>query len=137
MDRDDTCYLQKSGALSVPEKSFRNALLESYIEYVHPYMPVLELHDFINITSQNSEERVSLLLFQAVMFTGSAFVDMAHLISAGFPSRKAARKVLYQKAKVRNFLRLRNRLYLSLTFRYYTSLIVRGIVCLSYSRFFL
>jgi hypothetical protein len=100
MSGDNFRYLQETGILSVPEKSLRNALLESYIEFVHPYMPVVELHDFIRVINQEGGETVSLIVFQAVMFAGSAFVDVAHLNAAGFTSRKAARKELYQKAKV-------------------------------------
>lgn len=97
---DDMRYLWRKGALSIPEQSFRNGLLRSYFEFVHPYMPLIELHDFLRIIDKNGGETVSLLLFQAVMFAGSAFVDMTYLYAAGFTSRKAARKTFYQRTKV-------------------------------------
>jgi hypothetical protein len=104
MTADDIQYLFKKVALSIPDTNFRNALLQAYIEYVHPYMPLIELHDFLRIVDQNDGEngKISLVLFQAVMFAGTAFVDKALLDAAGFTSRKAARKVFYMKARVSN-----------------------------------
>jgi hypothetical protein len=99
---EDIGHLWKKGALSIPETGFRNALLRAYIEFVHPYMPLIELHEFLNIIDKGTGEngKISLLLYQAVMFTGVAFVDMSYLTAAGFPSRKAARKAFYLKARV-------------------------------------
>ena len=104
MTADDIQYLWKKGALSIPDTIFRNALLQAYVEYVHPYMPLLELHDFLRMIDQNNGEngKISLVLFQAVMFAGTAFVDMSLLKSAGYATRKAARKAFYQKARVRS-----------------------------------
>lgn len=102
----DIDYLFAKGALSLPDVSFRNALLRSYIEYVHPYMPLIEVHDVLNIIDKGSGEngQISLLLFQAIMFAGTAFVDISLLRQAGFTTRKAARKAFFQKARVRNTL---------------------------------
>lgn len=99
---DDVEYLEKKGALTVPPIELRNALLQSYVEYVHGYMPLLDLNDFLT-TVQRSDGvtgHISLLLFQAVMFAGAAFVDIEHLRAAGFQTRKAARKAFFQKARV-------------------------------------
>jgi hypothetical protein len=103
MAADDITHLWKKGALAIPETAFRDELLRSYIEFVHPYMPLIELHDFLRIVDKGTGEdgRISLLLFQAVMFTGIAFVDMSWLTAAGFATRKAARKAFYLKARVR------------------------------------
>ncbi len=102
MTADDIQYLWKKGALSIPDTIFRNALLQAYIEFVHPYMPLIELHDFLRIVDRNDGEngKISLVLFQAVMFAGTAFVDMAFLEAAGYTTRKSARKAFYQKARV-------------------------------------
>jgi len=98
---DDVQYLQKKGALTVPETRLRNELLRSYVEYVHPFMPLLELKDFLYPIERNDgTEVISLLLFQAVMFAGSAFVDIRFLNSQGFENRKEARKVFFQRARV-------------------------------------
>jgi len=95
-------YLYAKGALSVPENPVRNALLRAYVEFVHPYMPLIELHDTLKIIGDDTGEsgRISLLLFQAIMFAGTAFVDIAFLRSAGYSNRKSARKAFFQKARV-------------------------------------
>jgi len=98
----DIDYLFAKGALSLPDIPIRNALLESYIQYVHPYMPLIELHEALQIIQDGNGEhgRISLLLFQAIMFAGTAFVDMQYLRAAGFSNRKAARKAFFQKSRV-------------------------------------
>jgi hypothetical protein len=98
----DIDYLFAKGALSLPSPRIRNALLRSYVEFVHPYMPLIEIHDTLRIIDEGTGEggRISLLLFQAIMFAGTAFVDMEFLREAGYSSRKGARKAFFQKARV-------------------------------------
>ncbi|PWW72512.1 hypothetical protein C7212DRAFT_302062 [Tuber magnatum] len=98
---DDLDYLAKKGALTLPEEPLRSELLRSHFDFVHPYMPLLNRKEFLgSVTSgDGSKGRISLLLFQAVMFTGSAFVDTESLRAAGYPTRKAARKAFFTKAR--------------------------------------
>ncbi|CAG7917447.1 unnamed protein product [Penicillium olsonii] len=99
--KEDIDYLAIKGALTIPEPSLRNELLKSYIHYVHTYMPLLDLEEFLQtIVQNNGLHRISLLLFQAVMFAGVAFIDMKHLQAAGYQTRKAARKVFFQRARL-------------------------------------
>jgi hypothetical protein len=99
---DDIEYLQRKGALTVPDTRLRNELLRSYVQYVHPYMPLLDLQDFLHPIERNDgSSPVSLLLFQAVMFAASAYIDMRFLHAQGFDNRKAARKLFFQRARVR------------------------------------
>ena len=99
---DEISYLEKKGALNVPRGTLRSEMLRAYVEFVHPYMPLLDLHDFLIMVDGRDERKgkVSLILFQAVMFAGSAFVDMEHLRAAGYTSRKDARKDFFQKTRV-------------------------------------
>ena len=98
----DIDYLFAKGALSLPETPVRNALLRAYLEFVHPYMPLIEIHELLQIIEDGTGQsgRMSLLLFQAIMFAGTAFVDMEYLKGAGYTNRKAARKAFFQKARV-------------------------------------
>lgn len=100
--QDDVQYLEKKGALTVPAVPLRNELLAAYIEFVHPYMPLIDLNDFIMIIESGSGVlgRISLIVYQAVMFAGSAFVDLKHLHNAGYLTRKEARKDFFQKTRV-------------------------------------
>lgn len=87
----------------MPETSLRDELLLAFVLYVHPYMPVLDLQrDLLDAVYMQEKDsgQCSLLLFQAVMFAGSAFVDLRLLETLGFRSRRAARKALYFKVKV-------------------------------------
>ncbi|KAK2741578.1 hypothetical protein FQN57_005561 [Myotisia sp. PD_48] len=97
---DDIDYIERKGALTIPGDNLRNELLKSYLQYVHTYMPLLDLDDFLQIILRNEPAQLSLLLFQAVMFAGTAFVDVKHLIAAGYESRKVARKVFFQRARL-------------------------------------
>lgn len=99
---DDVEYLHAKGALTLPGVPLQNALLQAYVEYVHPYMPLMDLHGFLAMVSRRDglNGQTSLLLYQAVMFSATAFVDMRYLREAGYPTRKAARKAFFQKTRV-------------------------------------
>lgn len=103
MTSTDINYLFAKGALSLPDITIRNALFRRYLEFVHPFMPLIEVRELIEIIEDGTgaSGRVSLLLFQAIMFAGTAFVDMEVLRKAGFTNRKAARRAFFQKARVR------------------------------------
>jgi len=105
----DIDYLFAKGALSLPDIHVRNALLRSYLEFVHPYMPLIEIQDVLQIIHDGTgaSGRISLLLFQAIMFAGTAFVDMEFLRRAGYSNRKSARKAFFQKARVGIFEHLK------------------------------
>lgn len=99
---EDVNYLHMKGALTLPGPTLQNALLRAYVEYVHPYMPLMELHDFLGAI--NSPEglcgQISLFLYHAVMFAGTAYVDVKILKESGYANRKAARKAYFQKTRV-------------------------------------
>ena len=99
---EDMEYLTKKGSFEIPNPKFRDALLRSYTEFIHPYYPMLDINEFLlNILTPGSRDcKVSLLVFQAVMFAGSAHVDIKPLRTMGFLTRKAARRALYQRTKV-------------------------------------
>lgn len=71
---EDIEYLTNRGALTLPSEPLRTELLKSHFNFVHPYMPLLNRKEFLDIVTceDGSKGKVSLLLLQAVMFTGSA-----------------------------------------------------------------
>ncbi|UKZ70210.1 uncharacterized protein TrAtP1_011204 [Trichoderma atroviride] len=99
---EDVRYLHAKGALSIPCLSLQNALLRAYIEFVHPYMPLMDLVPFLSTINRydGSEGQISLFLYHAVMFSATAFVDMRHLREAGYATRKAARKGFFLKTRL-------------------------------------
>ena len=74
MPTEDLEYLAMKGALMLPEEPLRSELLRSHFDFVHPYMPLLNRREFLRsvASGDGSAGKISLLLFQAVMFTGSA-----------------------------------------------------------------
>jgi len=100
-DAEDLKFLAARGALTTPETGLRDELIRAFVLYVHPDMPVLDLQDFFDILDQDhGPNQYSLILFQAVMFAGSAFVDMRLLEEIGFQTRRDARQAFYLKVKV-------------------------------------
>ena len=103
MSSEDLEFLRIRDALTIPESGLRNELLRCYIKWVHSFMPVLNLQKFLLAVSQNDPNgNISLLLFQAVMFVATAFVDFKHLLDAGYPTRKSARTAFYTRLRVCN-----------------------------------
>lgn len=99
--REDLDYLQMKGAFTIPDVAFRNELLRCYVQYVHPYLPIVNLGDLLAAIEKNqTSDSISLLLFQAVMFAGTAYIDMRYLVAQGYVTRKAARKAFFQKVKL-------------------------------------
>ncbi|KAG6006251.1 Cutinase transcription factor 1 beta [Claviceps maximensis] len=99
---EDVQFLAVKGALTLPNITLQNALLHCYIEYVYPFMPLIDLHDFLSIVDRRDglNGQTSLLLYQSIMFSAVAFVDIKYLREAGFSSRKAARKAFFQKTRL-------------------------------------
>lgn len=98
---EDLEFLRFRGALSLPESGLRDELLRCYIQWVHSFMPVLNLQEFLRSVAENNPDgNVSILLFQAIMFVGTAFVDLKHLQDAGFSNRKSARNAFFTRLRV-------------------------------------
>jgi len=94
--------LVRSGALTVPDWKTCGGLLAAYIDFVYPCLPALDLAEFLESLSgaRGTAGSTSLLLFQAVMFAGAAFVDMKLLTTVGYLSRIDAQRQLFQKVEV-------------------------------------
>ncbi|KAJ5099025.1 hypothetical protein N7532_006026 [Penicillium argentinense] len=109
LEQGDVDYLIRKGAFDVLEPHVAREFFKAYIRHVHPHVPFLNI-DLFNalINGQRAasrfgghrEEKVSLLLFQAVMFSGAFFVDMHYLYAAGFLSRRNAMETLFGRARV-------------------------------------
>lgn len=101
----DAAYLGSKGAFMLPPEPLQNGLLQSYVEYVHPYMPAVDLEPLLKIiqNQDGSKGQVSLLFYHSVMLAASAFVDINLLVEAGYESRKTARKTFFERARVGQF----------------------------------
>ncbi|KAL4864355.1 hypothetical protein BDV12DRAFT_176357 [Aspergillus spectabilis] len=98
---EDVDYLARKGVFDLPYERLQNELLKTFVLHVHPYLPVLNLPAFLETIANNDDHSpISLLLFYAVMFSSIAFIDPEHIHRAGYPSRRAARREFFQKARV-------------------------------------
>ncbi|KAK3373841.1 fungal-specific transcription factor domain-containing protein [Lasiosphaeria ovina] len=102
IDEADLQYLRRKDALALPVPKLESALISAFVEFVHPYIPVLDLDKFLGVVSQRDgqNDKVSLLLYQAVLFAGAAFVDAGILRESGYTSRKEARKYFFSRVKI-------------------------------------
>ncbi|KAH7016757.1 fungal-specific transcription factor domain-containing protein [Ilyonectria destructans] len=98
---DDLAFLHSRQALTLPSLDCQDALLWSFFEYVYPFMPILDLDLFLQVVSNQDGKagQVSLLLFQAVLFAGTAHVKLEYLRNAGFTTRKQAGKAFFQRVR--------------------------------------
>jgi len=99
---DDMTYLHNEGAFDLPDGTLQSALLRAFFEYVHPYVPTLDLDGFLHAieTHDGSAGQVSLLLLQAVLAAGTAHVELDYLRNAGFQTRKQARTTFMKRVRV-------------------------------------
>ncbi|CAK3958923.1 Cutinase transcription factor 1 beta [Lecanosticta acicola] len=101
LNPEDILYLEKKGALAIPSQQLRNELLRNFVEFVHPNMPLLDVHDLVtSIDRDDGAAPVSLLLLQAIMFSAIATVDIRHLKAAGYTTRRDARRDFFQKTRL-------------------------------------
>ena len=88
--------------MTIPEPDLRDACLRSFFQYVQPCFPVLDVKRIQTCINQSgpNPEQLSLLLFQAVMFVGSTWVDIRLLRRLGFLTRHEARKAMHGKVRL-------------------------------------
>lgn len=97
----DADYLIATGALLLPDENLSCELLKAFVQFVYPYVPLLDADDIFQAISDNDgRNTISILLYQAMMFSALPFVDQKHLRNAGYLSAKAARNQFYRRVKV-------------------------------------
>jgi hypothetical protein len=98
---DDLEFLERKGAFRVPEAEIRDEILRSYVSTVHPFMPILDVRAFLTaVTNNTTGDRISLLLFQAVMFAGLSALDPQLIQRMGFKTTKHARQVFFARVRL-------------------------------------
>ena len=105
---DDIEFLHRRGAFSIPDDELRDQLLRAFVLYVYPYLPMVDLQSLLSAIEGNGSTTISLLLFQSVMFAGTAFVDQQFLCQAGFADRRSARLYFYNKIKASHLLSVKH-----------------------------
>jgi len=69
---------------------------------------MVDLQSLLSAIEGNGSTTISLLLFQSVMFAGTAFVDQQFLCQAGFADRRSARLYFYNKIKASHLLSVKH-----------------------------
>lgn len=99
---EDCNFLYKKGAFDIPDARVRDELLRSYIQFVHPTLPILNLGDFLMVIDKTytGSGGISFLLFQAVMFAATAFETEESLALEGFKDRREARQTRFDRLRM-------------------------------------
>ncbi|KAL4977178.1 hypothetical protein BDW66DRAFT_165918 [Aspergillus desertorum] len=104
LDRADLAFLAAKGCLSVPSESVLDEFVRQYFLQVHPSSPVIDEAEFWHIyknphTAAGEGKKISLSVFQAVIFAGSPYVSAETIRQCGWSDKRAARNALYTRAK--------------------------------------
>ncbi|KAJ0333745.1 hypothetical protein COL922a_010571 [Colletotrichum nupharicola] len=93
---EDVNYLRSKGAFTLPPARVREAMVRCYFHYVHPFAPILDANEFI---TEYEKGRKSLLLLWSMFIAAASFVDENLLTEDFYPSRRALKRGMYQRAK--------------------------------------
>ncbi|KAL6903299.1 fungal-specific transcription factor domain-containing protein [Trichoderma evansii] len=96
----DVRFMQLNGCFDLPPMPILNELVRMYFLHTHPIVPLLDEGDFWDSFSCSNGEKISLLLFQAMVFAACAFIPEAVAEAAGFPYPRAAAEAFYKKTKI-------------------------------------
>ncbi|KAI0008714.1 fungal-specific transcription factor domain-containing protein [Xylariaceae sp. FL0662B] len=100
----DVNYLESQGCLRVPTRSIFDEFVREYFLHVHPMMPVINEGDFWDMYCHHvpgePAEKISLIVFQAILFSSCNFVSKSSIKALGFPSIRAARATFYRRTKL-------------------------------------
>ncbi|KPM37419.1 hypothetical protein AK830_g9122 [Neonectria ditissima] len=101
----DVNFLELQGCLRVPTRTMLDEFLQQYFLHVHPLLPLINEGDFWDLQCHSANsgmptERMSLLLFQAILFASCNFVSRDTIKALGFPNIRVARAAFYRRAKL-------------------------------------
>ncbi|KAH6955726.1 hypothetical protein BKA56DRAFT_503382 [Ilyonectria sp. MPI-CAGE-AT-0026] len=101
---EDAGFLRLQGCLQLPKKPILDEFVREYFVHVHPLVPFLDEAHFWSVYNHRdgdipSDERISLVLFQAMLFASSCFVSQSLAELLGFESPRLASATTYNRAK--------------------------------------
>ncbi|CAG9989417.1 unnamed protein product [Clonostachys byssicola] len=99
LDPEDQEYLQRKGAFVFPEARIRESLVRAYFHYVHPFFPIVDIHDFLPNHESGTLEKISTHLLWSMYLAACNFLEEDVVQAAGFTSRKEMKRSFYRKAK--------------------------------------
>ncbi|TGJ87614.1 hypothetical protein E0Z10_g1144 [Xylaria hypoxylon] len=100
----DVNFLESQGCLRIPTRAILDEFMQQYFLHVHPLLPFINEGHFWNLYchqgSIRPDEKMSLLVFQAMMFSCCNFVSKNSIKALGFPDIRTARATLYRRTKL-------------------------------------
>ncbi|KAH6668928.1 fungal-specific transcription factor domain-containing protein [Halenospora varia] len=101
----DARILEQSSCLHIPTRPALDDFVREYFLHVHPNLPMLDEGRFWGMyhneeKMHGNSSRISLFLFQALLFASCNYVSLGILRQCGFSSIRDARGTLYQRAKI-------------------------------------
>ncbi|KIW87818.1 uncharacterized protein Z519_11402 [Cladophialophora bantiana CBS 173.52] len=97
LSTEDLLHLQRKGAFDIPDSATRDLLLTTYAKWVYPFAPMLDLEEILSAVSSNGNTgTTSLLLFQAMMFAATAYINADNHRGR----HKKTRCVFYERARL-------------------------------------
>ncbi|KAL4928917.1 Zn(II)2Cys6 transcription factor [Aspergillus undulatus] len=106
LDKEDVAYMRSKGCFSVPDHSVLDEFVNQFFLHIHPETPVLDEAQFWRLyqptksETTDSGEKVSLFVFQAMLFRAVSYVSQESIIRCGFSDKDTARASFYKRAKL-------------------------------------
>ncbi|KAF7557698.1 hypothetical protein G7Z17_g390 [Cylindrodendrum hubeiense] len=100
----DLEFLNKQGCFIVPQRSVLDEFIHHYFSFIHPILPILNEADFWALydsgLESRSQERMSIIVLQGMLFTSCTFVSQETLKALGFKTTQDAKYSFYRRAKL-------------------------------------
>lgn len=77
----DVEVLRQKGSLVVPDRETSMEFIDQYFRRIHPSVPMLDEAQFMRVFDRDSTQKLSLFVFQAVLFAASPISN--HVTSYG------------------------------------------------------
>ncbi|KAK7706419.1 hypothetical protein SLS63_013982 [Diaporthe eres] len=102
---EDVNYLESQGCLHIPTQPSLDVLVQHYFLHVHVVLPLLNEGDFWEMYYQSnkpggSREKMSLLVFQAMLYASCHFISLETIKALGFPNIRTAKATFYRRVKL-------------------------------------
>jgi len=88
--RTELEYLHYQDAFTFPNQRMQDRLFQCYVDFVHAEFPVVEVHEVIAMLEEGGRNngKISLLLYWAMIFAASAFLECSEIRNLGYGSYK-------------------------------------------------
>ncbi|KAL4864855.1 hypothetical protein BDV12DRAFT_158423 [Aspergillus spectabilis] len=106
LEQEDVAYMRSKGCFSVPDPSVLDEFITEFFLHVHPESPVLDEAKFWRLYMQpdhgesQTEGKLSLFVFQAMLFRAVSYVSVGIINRCGFSDKETARAAFYKRAKL-------------------------------------